>query len=153
VTAIATSTASSTEDVVTFRVGDQWFGVDVLLVQEVIGQQRIARVPLAAPEVAGFLNLRGQIVTAIDMHRRLEISRVPSESLMNVVVRDGDELFALIVDEVGDVAAAPHGTVEPPPPNLAWGCSKICTGIVKLDHGLLAIVDVSRLLDEVNTRQ
>lgn len=148
-----TAIATSVEDVVTFRVGDQWFGVDVLQVQEVIGQQRIARVPLAAAGVAGFLNLRGQIVTAMDMHRRLEIPRAPSESLMNVVVRDGDELFALIVDEVGDVAAIAPDALEPPPANLAWAWSKVCTGIVKLDHGLLAIVDVTRLLDEANTRQ
>lgn len=148
-----TATATSVEGVVTFRVGDQWFGVDVLQVQEVIGHQRIARVPLAAPGIAGFLNLRGQVVTAMDMHRRMEISGAPSESLMNVVVRDGDELFALIVDEVGDVAAVSRDACEPPPANLDWSWSKVCTGVVKLDRGLLAIVDVASLLDEANTRQ
>lgn len=148
-----TAIATPVEDVVTFRVGDQWFGVDVLQVQEIIGHQRIARVPLAAPGVAGFLNLRGQIVTAMDMHRRMEIFGAPSESLVNVVVRDGDELFALIVDEVGDVAAVPRDAFIPPPANLAWAWGNVCTGIVKLDHGLLAIVDVTKLLDDASTRQ
>jgi len=139
-------------EVVTFRVGDQWFGVDVMDVQEVIGQLRIARVPLAAPGIAGFLNLRGQIVTAIDVHRRLEISRSTSESSMNVVVRDGDELFALVVDEVGDVVAVSSGTLDPAPASLAGAWARVCTGVVRMDQGLLAIVDVTRLLDEQNTR-
>ena len=139
-------------EVVTFRVGGQWFGIDVLSVQEVIGRQRLATVPLAAPGVAGFLNLRGQIVTAIDLHCRLEISRQTSEPLMNVVVRDGDELFALIVDEVGDVVAVLPDALEPPPANLAGLWSRVCTGVVRMDQGLLAIVDVTRLLDEPTTR-
>jgi purine-binding chemotaxis protein CheW len=139
-------------EVVTFRVGDQWFGVDVMDVQEVIGQLRIARVPLAAPGIAGFLNLRGQIVTAIDVHRRLEISRSTSESSMNVVVRDGDELFALVVDEVGDVVAVSSGTLDPAPASLGGAWARVCTGVVRMDQGLLAIVDVTRLLDEQNTR-
>jgi purine-binding chemotaxis protein CheW len=143
---------AAANEVVTFRVGDQWFGVDVLVVQEVIGHQRIALVPLAAPGIAGFLNLRGQIVTAIDLHRRLEISSRTSEPLMNVVVRDGEELFALIVDEVGDVAAISPDALEPPPANLAGLWSRVCTAVVRMDKGLLAIVDVTRLLDEPNAR-
>ncbi|HEY5087073.1 MAG TPA: chemotaxis protein CheW [Gemmatimonadaceae bacterium] len=147
-----TRTDATAGEVVTFRLGDQWFGVPVLGVQEVIGLQRIARVPLAAPGVAGFLNLRGQIVTAIDLHQRLEISRDTAEPFMNVVVRDGDELFALIVDEVGDVAAVPHDALEPSPGSLDGSWARVCTGVVRMDRGLLAIVDVTRLLDESNTR-
>jgi purine-binding chemotaxis protein CheW len=146
------ATITASDEVVTFRVGAQWFGVAVLQVQEVIGHQRIARVPLAAPGIAGLLNLRGQIVTAIDLHQRLEILRLTSESLMNVVVRDGDELFALIVDEVGDVAAVPPDTLEPVPASLAGAWARVCTGVVRMDQGLLAVIDVTRLLDESNTR-
>ncbi len=147
-----TTAIAGTDEVVTFRVGSQWFGVAVLHVQEVIGHQRIARVPLAAPGIAGLLNLRGQIVTAIDLHQRLEIPHATSESLMNVVVRDGDELFALIVDEVGDVAPVPSDALEPLPANLDGAWSRVCTGVVRLEQGLLAVVDVTRLLDESNTR-
>lgn len=146
------TSAVACDEVVTFRVGPQWFGVAVLQVQEVIGHQRIARVPLAPLGVAGLLNLRGQIVTAIDLHQRLEISRSPSESLMNVVVRDGDELFALVVDEVGDVAAVAPDALEALPPSLDGAWARICVGVIRMDHGLLAIVDVTRLLDESNTR-
>jgi purine-binding chemotaxis protein CheW len=147
-----TATLAPDSEVVTFRVGDQWFGVDVMDVQEVIGQLRIARVPLATPGIAGFLNLRGQIVTAIDVHQRLEISRRSSESLMNVVVRDGDELFALVVDEVGDVVAVSPGTLDPAPASLVGAWARTCNGVVRMDQGLLAIIDVTRLLDESNTR-
>lgn len=147
-----TATTTSSDEVVTFRVGKQWFGIDVLQVQEVIVHQRIARVPLAAPGIAGLLNLRGQIVTAIDLHQRLEISHGTSESLMNVVVCDGDELFALIVDEVGDVASVPADTLEPLPANLDGAWARVCTGVVRMDHGLLAVIDVTHLLDESNTR-
>lgn len=147
-----TATTIVSDEVVTFRLGDQWFGIAVLHVQEVICHQRIARVPLAAPGIAGLLNLRGQIVTAIDLHQRLEISRGTSESLMNVVVRDGDELFALIVDEVGDVVAVPPDGLESLPASLDGAWARVCTGVVRMDQGLLAVVDVTRLLDESNTR-
>ncbi len=148
-----TATLERTDEVVTFRVGSQWFGVPVLSVQEVLNHQRVARVPLARPCIAGLLNLRGQIVTAIDMHNRLEISRAASESLlMNVVVCDGGELFALVVDEVGDVAAVPPDDLERLPASLDGCWARICTGVVRMDQGLLAIVDVTRLLDESSTR-
>jgi purine-binding chemotaxis protein CheW len=147
-----TAILAAPDEVVTFRVGAQWFGVAVLDVQEVICHQRIARVPLAPAGIAGLLNLRGQIVTAIDLHQRLEISQSPSESLMNVVVRDGDELFALIVDEVGDVAPVNPETLEALPRSLDGAWSRTCTGVVRMEQGLLAILDVTRLLDETNTR-
>lgn len=147
-----TAAITASAELVTFRVGDQWFGVAVQSVQEVIVPQRIARVPLAAPGIAGLLNLRGQIVTAIDLHQRLEISHVASESLMNVVVCDGDELFALIVDEVGDVAAVPPNSLEALPASLDGAWARVCTGVIRMDQGLLAVVDVTRLLDESNTR-
>lgn len=148
-----TTMAASTDEVVTFRLGAQWFGIPVLDVQEVIGPQRIASVPLAAPTVAGLLNLRGQIVTAIDLHQRLQIPHDTSESLMNVVVCDGGELFALIVDEVGDVAAVSPGALEPLPASLDGAWARVCVGVVRMDQGLLAVADVTRLLDESNTRQ
>jgi purine-binding chemotaxis protein CheW len=144
-----TAALTETDEVVTFRLGDQWFGVAVLNVQEVIGQLRVARVPLAAPGIAGFLNLRGQIVTAIDLHQRLQIPCDRSEpSSMNVVVRDRDELFALVVDEVGDVAAVAPGALEPAPASLDGAWARICTGVVRMDQGLLAVIDVTRLLNE-----
>lgn len=146
-----TATIAS-DDVVMFRVGSQWFGVGVLQVQEVISAQRVTRVPLAEAGIAGLLNLRGRIVTAIDLHQRLQISRESSESLMNVVVCDGDELFALIVDEVGDVSTVAPDALEPIPASLDGSWARVCSGIVRLDQGLLAVIDVASLLEESNTR-
>lgn len=147
-----TATLNPTDEVVTFRVGTQWFGVPVLCVQEVIKWQRVARVPLAQPHIAGLLNLRGQILTAVDMHKRLEISPAASESLMHVVVCDEGEMFALIVDEVGDVGAFSSQTLERLPASLDASWARVCTGVVRMDQGLLAILDTTRLLDEASTR-
>ncbi len=148
-----TATAIRSDDVVTFRVGRQWFGIGVLQVQEIIGLQKVTRVPLAGPDVAGLLNLRGQIVTAIDMHKKLEISPESAESLMNVVVREADELFALVVDEVGDVATVLPETLEALPAALDGTWGRVCTGVVRKEDGLLALLDVSHLLEATNTRQ
>ena len=147
-----TSTAVTSDDVITFRVGTQWFGIGVLEVQEVIGPQRLALVPLAEAYVGGLLNLRGQIVTAIDMHEKLQISRSPDESLMNVVVRDGDELFALLVDEVGDVVTVPPDDLEALPASLADEWGRICAGVVRKEYGLIAVLHTTHLLDEPSTR-
>jgi purine-binding chemotaxis protein CheW len=147
-----TTAVSTSDEFVTFRVGTQWFGVPVLAVQEVINQQRVARVPLAQPYVAGLLNLRGRIVTAVDMHERLEISCSPSESMMNVVVCDGGELFALAVDEVGDVGAFSTHMLERLPAGLDASWARVCSAVVRMDQGLLAILDTTRLLDETGIR-
>ena len=146
-------TAKMTGDaeLVTFRVAEQWFGVPVLSVQEVLVAQRVARVPLAPAEVTGLLNLRGQIVTAINMHRRLELGYAPAGSPMNVVVRDGEELFALVVDEVGDVVAVPERTIESLPATLDTCWKGVCAGVVRRESDLLAVLDPRRVLGDSST--
>ena len=132
---------------VTFRVNEQWLGVPVLLVQEVLLSQRLAVVPLAPAAVAGFLNLRGQIVTAVDLRTRLDL---PGESAldtaMNIVVRRDDELFSLLVDEVGDVLPVDASAVEAPPVSLDDQWRAVCQGIVRRDRDLLVVLDVDALL-------
>ena len=132
---------------VTFRVAGQWLGIDVVLVQEVLVQQAISHVPLAPREVSGFLNLRGQIVTAVDLRARLGVApRPPGEQFMNIVVRDQAELFSFLVDEVGDVVDVGSHQVEPTPATLdeRW---RACTqGVIRLEQGLLAVLDVQKLL-------
>ncbi|MDP3209028.1 MAG: chemotaxis protein CheW, partial [Rhodoglobus sp.] len=92
----------SSDGLVSIRVGAQTFGVPVLSVQDVISETPINRVPLAPPEVAGSLNLRGRIVTAVDMRRRLGMApRAPDERSMSVIVEHSGELYALVVDDVG----------------------------------------------------
>lgn len=133
---------------VSFRVGTQWFGVPVLAVQEVLTPQRLARIPLAPPEVVGVLNLRGQLVTAINLHRMLDSRTQPEHAAMNVVVREADELFALVVDEVGDVVSVPSQSIEPLPATLDTCWRDACDGVARWPNGLLAILEPGRLLND-----
>lgn len=138
---------ASTMEFVTFRLADQWLGIPVLMVQEVLLAQRIARVPRAPVEVGGFLNLRGQIVTAVELRTRLGLpARAPDEAPVNVVVRHEAELFALLVDEVGDVLSVESGAVEAPPPTLDSTWRQACAGIIRRERGLLVVVHVHALL-------
>lgn len=132
---------------VTFRVHEQWLGVPVSMVQEVLLAQRLAEVPLAPAEVAGFLNLRGQIVTAVDLRTRLDIEgESVLETAMNVVVRHEDELFSLLVDDVGDVLEIEHGRIEAVPPTLDACWRTVGVGIVRREADLLVVLDVGALL-------
>lgn len=131
---------------VTFRVEDQWFGIPVEIAQEVLVSQRIAAVPLAPAEIAGFLNLRGQIVTALDVRRRLQLTPRALDEAINIVVLQDGELFSLLVDEVGDVLSVPTDSVEPVPQALGQTWRQVCSGVIRRERGLLVVVNVSALL-------
>ena len=103
-----------TSGLVSIRLGDATFGVPVLQVQDVVSETPLNLVPLAPPEVAGVMNLRGRIVTAIDMRRRFELPAVEDRH-MSVIVEHRGELYALIVDDVGDVLWLPDAEREPAP--------------------------------------
>ncbi|HEX6979939.1 MAG TPA: chemotaxis protein CheW [Alphaproteobacteria bacterium] len=135
-------------DFVSMTVADQLFGIPVLTVQDVLGEQRITRVPLAPPEVAGTLNLRGRIVTAIDMRRRLGLPpRAAGHAGMNVVVDRGGELYSLIVDSVGEVLSLAAELFERNPPTLDPSWREVSTGVYRLQQELMVVLDVERLLD------
>ena len=87
----------------TFRLGELFFGVEVLDVQEVIREQQMTNVPLASSEIRGLMNLRGQIVTAIDLRERLRLPDHEQQATMNVVIRAAEGAVSLLVDEIGDV--------------------------------------------------
>jgi len=138
------------EEFVTVTIGDQWFGVPVMSVQDVLGPQKITHIPLAPPEVAGALNLRGRIVTALDMRRRLGLPPQDEESKsesMSVVVDMGGELYSLIVDTVGEVLRLSIDDMEKPPATMEEGWREVCAGIFQLDGKLLLVIDVDRLLE------
>ncbi len=138
---------------VTFRLANQWLGVPVILIQEVLTAEAVSAIPRSPSQVAGFLNLRGQIVTAVDLRTCLGLpSRADDQQVMNVVVRDGEELFSLIVDQVGDVVEVDDGRVEPAPPTLPGVWKEVCTGVVRLDEGLLVILDVDQVLGSESAR-
>lgn len=137
---------------VSFRLAGQWLGIPVIRVQEVLVAQRISPVPLAPAAVAGFLNLRGQIVTAIDLRARLGLPpREANESSMNIVVREGDELFSLVADAVGDVVEASSGSLEATPRTLDPRWRSVCEGVIRLPVGLLVVLSVDELLDGIGT--
>ncbi len=137
----------ATVEFVTFRLADQWLGIPVMIVQEVLVAQRIARVPMSPEAVAGFLNLRGQIVTAVDLRRTLRLEPLAAGAeYMNVVVQHDGELFAFMVDEVGDVVTVPTDAVEPTPATLDARWRAAAVGIVRRERGLLVIVNVTELL-------
>lgn len=129
----------------TFSVAGQSFGLDVQRVQEVIRYQEMTRVPLAHPVVRGLINLRGQIVTAIDLRRRLELPDRADDVLpVNVVVRADDGAISLLVDEIGDVLEAPDDAFEPPPETLHGPARDLIRGAYKLPDRLLLILDTAR---------
>jgi purine-binding chemotaxis protein CheW len=130
----------------TFRVGGELFGIPALAIQDIIGPQRIARIPLAPPFVAGALNLRGRIVTAIDMHNALGMPKGEKTRKLNVVVRSGAELYDLLVDDVGDVIALSMNDLEPNPVSWPETWRAFSAGIFKLDDQLLVVLNFDALL-------
>ncbi len=129
----------------TFSLHGLFLGVEVLKVQEVIRYQEMTRVPLAPPTIEGLINLRGQIVTAIDLRRRLELPPRPAgQRPMNVVVRSEDGPVSLLVDEIGDVVEIEDDAYERPPETLKGVARELVTGVYKLSDRLLMILDTGK---------
>jgi purine-binding chemotaxis protein CheW len=132
----------------TFYVGDLFFGVDVLNVQEVLRFQPMTPVPQAPGVIEGLINLRGQIVTAVDMRRRLQLPpRDEEKSPMNIVVRTSDGAVSLLVDEIGDVLDMDVATYERTPENLEPAARELIRGVYKLKDRLLLVLDAERTVD------
>ncbi len=132
----------------TFFVGDYHFGVDVLDVHEVLRFHDVTPVPLAPRVIRGLINLRGQIVTAVDFRLRLGLPRAPANmEPANVIVRTDDGAVSLLVDEVGDVFDVAHAAFSPPPPTLTGAARAVISGVCKLDRQLVLILDVPRTLE------
>jgi purine-binding chemotaxis protein CheW len=132
----------------TFFVDGHFFGLDVLKVQEIIRYQEMTGVPLAHPVVCGLINLRGQIVTAIDLRRRLELLERPSDQLpVNVVVQTDDGAVSLLVDEIGDVLEVSEAAFELPPETLTGSARDLILGAYKLPDRLLLILDTERTVN------
>jgi purine-binding chemotaxis protein CheW len=131
----------------TFFVDGLFFGIDVLEVQEVLRYQEMTRVPLALDVIEGLINLRGQIVTAIDMRRRLNLKpRTSDQTPMNTVVRTEEGAVSLLVDEIGDVITTEAGDFERPPDNLNEGARELLQGVYKLKDRLLLILDTKKTI-------
>ena len=132
----------------TFVVEGLLFGVEVEKVQEVIRYQEMTRVPLAPSVVRGLINLRGQIVTGLDMRRRLELKERDEKQLaMNVVVRHEDGAVSLLVDEIGEVLEVEEEAFEPPPETLNGRARELILGVYKLQGRLLHVLDTDKALN------
>jgi len=155
---MATGTATPKSDVAetsgqfsTFFVADLFFGVDVLRVQEVLRFQYMTRVPQAPEVIEGLINLRGQIVTAIDMRRRLGLPpRAGNQAPMNMVVRTEDGAVSLLVDEIGDVVEVEEDTYEPPPETLRGSVRDMILGVHKLNDRLMHVLDIEKACQMVD---
>jgi len=129
----------------TFFVDGHYFGLDVLKVQEIIRYQEMTRVPLAPSVVRGLINLRGQIVTAIDLRRRLDFDDRPADQQpVNVIVQTDDGAVSLLVDEIGDVLEVPEALFERPPDTLQTRARELILGAYKLSERLMLLLDVDK---------
>ena len=146
---IALALAEREDDVfLTLTVGGQTCSIPVLLVRDVLGPQTITPIPLAPAEVAGGLNLRGRIVTAIDLRKRLGLPQTDNgDKAMSVVVEHGGELYSLIVDQVGDVIPLPAAGVCPNPPTLDALWRDVSLSVYREEDRLIVMLDVERLLN------
>jgi len=139
--------AEAKSDFITVRIADQWFGFPVSVVHDVFMPQNITYVPLARREVAGVLNLRGRIVTAIDMRLLLELPRREEDArCMAVGIEKGGESYGLLIDEVGEVLSLKDSDFEANPSNLDACWSEISKGVYRLEGTLLVVLDTDRVL-------
>jgi purine-binding chemotaxis protein CheW len=133
-------------DYVSFTTAGQLFGLPIEHVQDVFTLANITRVPLAGSEIAGVLNLRGRIVTVIDLASRLQLDG-SRDAHMVVGIERGAESFGILVDRVGEVLALSDGDREPTPVNLDPTLAAVATGVFRLDNRILVALDADRILD------
>jgi len=142
---VANSAMTHTSQFCTFYLDKLLFGVELKGVQEVIRSLEMTKVPLAPDVVSGLINLRGQIVTAVDLRRRLELEpRPPGMLAMNVVVRSEDGAVSLLVDEIGDVVEGEESSFEPPPETLRGSVRAMILGVHKLNGRLMHVLDIEK---------
>ena len=144
----SSSVPGEKREFLTFTVGTQIFGLPLAGVSDVLDARPLTPVPLAPPEVAGSLNLRGRIITAIDVRRRLGLpAMTPGAGHMSIVTESDGELFNLIVDAVGEVIAVSDDQYEDNPVTLDAAWRRLSAGIYRLDEGLMVVLNVEPLLD------
>lgn len=139
------------DDFLTLFIADQMFGIPVLQVEDVLREQKVTKIPLASAEIAGSLNLRGRIVTAIDVRKKLGVQTTNNEKTMSIVVEHEGELYSLIIDKVGDVLAMDENDYEPNPATLDPAWRSVSDGIYRLKNALLIVLNVPKLLGNMGS--
>jgi purine-binding chemotaxis protein CheW len=146
----------STTEFVTFRIGEQTFGVSVSEIHDVFRPASMTPVPLSGPEIAGVLNLRGRIVTAIDARSRLGLKsdeKTKTKQALAIGVERGGESFGLMIDAIGEVVRIDETALEQNPVNLDATWSWVSRGVFRLDDRLLVIMDIDRMLAGVGAEE
>lgn len=136
------------EQLVTMTVDGQLFGIPILRVQDIVEPSDITPVPLAPAAIAGVLNLRGRIVTVIDLRQLLGSSTPEDERKMGVTVERGGDLYTILVDTIGDVRSVAVRDRDQAPTTIEESIRRLCSGIVRLEDDLLVVLDIDRILDE-----
>jgi purine-binding chemotaxis protein CheW len=143
-----TNSAVNAQDYVTATIGEQLFGLPIERVQDVFAVDRLTRVPLAKDDIAGVFNLRGRIVTVVDMRRRLDMPvRSSSAMPMAIGVECKGESYGLLIDEIGEVLSLTRDSYEPNPVNLDAALAAVSLGVHRLEGSVLVVLDVDRVLD------
>ncbi len=142
-----TAMNESVIEYVTAMIGGQLFGLPIPRVQDVFKPEGLTRVPLAAPEIAGLLNLRGRIVTVVDMRRRLDFDALERGAPLAVGIEHRGESYGLLIDEIGEVLKLSAASREDNPVNLDPRLARVSAGVHRLDGRLLVVLDVDRVLD------
>ncbi len=134
---------------VSFKIGEEEFGVDILKVQEINRMMQVTKVPNAPMFVEGVINLRGRVIPVIDLRVKLNMPQVDyGKDTRIVVVELNNKTIGFIVDEVNEVRRIPQSITEPPPPMVAGIDSEYITAIGKLENTLLILLDLDKILDE-----
>ena len=139
------------KEYLTVFIGKQMFGIPVLQIQDVLHKQPVTRIPLSRPEILGSLNLRGRIVTAINMRERLELQKEEGDEHqdMNIVIDDNGELYSIVVDRVGDVLQLSNEQFEKNPSTLEPALRTMSEGIFRLEDELLVVLNVQAVLESL----
>lgn len=151
VTLMETTKISGSVELATFYVGDALCGMDILKVQEINKLMEMTKVPQAPEYVTGILNLRGQIITVIDLGKKLGLSSIDfNEKTRNIIVNSGTEYIGLLVSHISDVVEAEWNKVEKPPANIGGVQGVFFKGVFKTKDRLIGVLDVERVLAEDN---
>jgi purine-binding chemotaxis protein CheW len=140
-------TPEDTLGMVTLTLNQQRFGIPVEFVRDVMKDQHIAPIPMAPADIAGAINLRGRIVTVIDMRKRLSMPETYPNAPYYIVVDHKGEYFCLMVDKVSEILRCPVSDIEENPANLEHNIRDIAQGICQLSDDLLVVMDIHKVLE------
>ena len=145
-------TDAKLHELLTLYIDDQQFGIPILSVQDVLRELDVTPIPLSDDKIEGALNLRGRVVTAINVRKKLGLPPSETGKHMSIVVEHNHELYSLMIDRVGDVLRLNYDDFEKAPATLDPLWNDLTAGIHRLDENLLIVLDVGKILDGVTSK-